>query len=176
MAPDGCGSVADVDRLPESCQHPAWPCAGAASRVRDTRRAWCFEVRLVWNSLAESLLLALAGAVAGVFLASAALSLFRHHSPVDLPRLAQVHLNGTVLLFSACLLRRAFWPCVWKTAVRSTACRCTSHVRGGRPLCRCGSVGCIGAHTPRGFHRSYGSDAKRSLTSSPTIPRLSRFR
>lgn len=57
--------------------------------------------RLVWNSLAESLLLASAGAGAGVVLAIAALDLFRIAAPIDLPRLAEVHLNAGVLFFSA---------------------------------------------------------------------------
>lgn len=59
--------------------------------------------RLVWNSLAENLVLAAVGGAAGVLLAAAALSFFRQHSPVDLPRLSEVHLNLTVLLFSAVL-------------------------------------------------------------------------
>ncbi|HEY2981486.1 MAG TPA: FtsX-like permease family protein, partial [Anaerolineales bacterium] len=56
--------------------------------------------RLVWSALAENLLLAVIGGVAGVLLASAGLDLFRRCSPVDLPRLSEVHLNRTVLLFS----------------------------------------------------------------------------
>jgi len=59
--------------------------------------------RLVWNSLAENLVLAFLGGAAGVGLAAAALSLFRRSSPVDLPRLSEVHLNVTVLLFSVVL-------------------------------------------------------------------------
>ena len=56
--------------------------------------------RLVWNVLAENLLLAAIGGAAGVLLASAGLDLFRRYSPVDLPRLSEVHLNPSVLLFS----------------------------------------------------------------------------
>jgi predicted permease len=59
--------------------------------------------RLVWNSLAENLVLAAAGGVAGVLLAVAGLNYFRTHAPVDLPRLSEVHLNLTVLLFSVVL-------------------------------------------------------------------------
>jgi predicted permease len=59
--------------------------------------------RLVWNSLAENLLLAAMGGAAGVALAAIGLSLFRRYSPLDLPRLAEVHLNSTVLLFSMAL-------------------------------------------------------------------------
>jgi putative ABC transport system permease protein len=56
--------------------------------------------RLLWSSLAESLLLAAIGGAAGIALAAAGLRLFRLYSPVDLPRLSEVHLNGTVLFFS----------------------------------------------------------------------------
>jgi predicted permease len=59
--------------------------------------------RLLWGSLAESLLLAAFGGAAGVALAVGGLRLFRLYSPVDLPRLSEVHLNGTVLLFSSVL-------------------------------------------------------------------------
>ena len=59
--------------------------------------------RLVWNSLAENLLLAAAGGVAGVALAWVGVNLFRHYSPVDLPRLSEVHLNMEVLLFAVAL-------------------------------------------------------------------------
>jgi len=56
--------------------------------------------RLLWSSLAESILLAAIGGAAGIALAAAALRLFRYNSPIDLPRLSEVHLNGTVLFFS----------------------------------------------------------------------------
>jgi len=59
--------------------------------------------RLIWNSLAENLLLAAFGGAAGVVLAALGLGLFRRYSPVDLPRLSEVHLNITVLLFSMAL-------------------------------------------------------------------------
>jgi predicted permease len=59
--------------------------------------------RLVWNSLAENLLLAVAGGAAGILLAVVGLNFFRRNSPVDLPRLSEVHLNLTVLLFSLIL-------------------------------------------------------------------------
>ena len=59
--------------------------------------------RLLWNSLAESLLLAAIGGAAGIALAAIGLRLFRFYSPIDLPRLDEVHLNGTVLLFSLVL-------------------------------------------------------------------------
>lgn len=59
--------------------------------------------RLVWNALAENLLLAIVGGAAGILLASAGLDLFLHDTPVGLPRLSEVHVNLTVLLFSLVL-------------------------------------------------------------------------
>jgi predicted permease len=56
--------------------------------------------RLLWSSLAENLLLAIAGGTAGVAFAAVGLELFRNYSPVDLPRLSEVRLNVTTLLFS----------------------------------------------------------------------------
>jgi len=59
--------------------------------------------RLVWNALAENLLLAVIGGVAGIALASVGLKLLLRDTPVGLPRLSEVHLNLTVLLFSVVL-------------------------------------------------------------------------
>jgi predicted permease len=59
--------------------------------------------RLVWSSLSENLILAAVGGAAGVLLADDALNLFRQYSPVDLPRLSEVQLNTSVLLFSVAL-------------------------------------------------------------------------
>ena len=56
--------------------------------------------RLVRVALAENLLLAAAGGAAGVLLATEGVNLFRHYSVVDIPRLAEVHVNLTVLVFS----------------------------------------------------------------------------
>jgi ABC-type antimicrobial peptide transport system permease subunit len=57
----------------------------------------------IWNALAENLILAAIGGVAGVLLAEAALHLFCSYSPADLPRLAEVGLSPAVLLFSIAL-------------------------------------------------------------------------
>jgi len=56
--------------------------------------------RLVWNSLAETSMLSLIGGAAGILFAYVGLDLFRRYSPVDLPRLAEVRINVTALLFS----------------------------------------------------------------------------
>ncbi|HEY1337554.1 MAG TPA: FtsX-like permease family protein, partial [Bryobacteraceae bacterium] len=63
--------------------------------------------RLVWSAIAENLLLAGSGGACGVLLAYASLNLFRRSAPIDLPRLAEVHLNLTVLLFSIVLTSAA---------------------------------------------------------------------
>ncbi len=59
--------------------------------------------RLLTSCLIENLILAVTGGAAGVFLASVGLNLFRRYSPVDLPRLSEVGLNPSVLLFSMAL-------------------------------------------------------------------------
>ncbi len=59
--------------------------------------------RLVWSALAENLLLAIIGGAAGILMASAGLGLFRRYTPVGLPRLSEIHLNLSVLLFSLAL-------------------------------------------------------------------------
>lgn len=57
--------------------------------------------RLIWNALAENLLLAAIGGAAGILLAWVGLRVFVSETPVGLPRLSEVHLNLTVLLFAA---------------------------------------------------------------------------
>lgn len=59
--------------------------------------------RLMWSVLAENLLLAILGGTAGILLAKAALSLFLRDTPVGLPRLSEIHLNLSVLLFAILL-------------------------------------------------------------------------
>jgi predicted permease len=59
--------------------------------------------RLVWNSLLENLLVAVVAGAAGVLLAAVGLDAFRRYAVIDLPRLSEVRLNTTVLLFSMAL-------------------------------------------------------------------------
>lgn len=59
--------------------------------------------RLMWSVLAENLLLAVLGGAAGILLAVGALDLFMRDTPVGLPRLSEIHLNLSVLLFSILL-------------------------------------------------------------------------
>ena len=56
--------------------------------------------QLAWNSLSESLLLSIIGGAAGVLLAYNALSLFERFAPIDLPRMAEIQPNWTVLAFA----------------------------------------------------------------------------
>jgi predicted permease len=60
--------------------------------------------QLLWSSLAENLLLAIAGGVAGVWLADMAVNAFRYYAPIDLPRMAEIHLNWSVLFFATILI------------------------------------------------------------------------
>jgi len=62
--------------------------------------------RLVRQVLTESLVLALLGGIAGIFVGSSALQLLLDLHPANVPRLAEVHLDGIVLAFSfaACAL------------------------------------------------------------------------
>ncbi|MBS1825948.1 MAG: ABC transporter permease [Acidobacteria bacterium] len=59
--------------------------------------------RLLWNGLAENVVLAAAGGIGGVLVAGTALELVRRQSAIDLPRLSEVRLNGAVLLFAVAL-------------------------------------------------------------------------
>lgn len=59
--------------------------------------------RLVRSSLMENFLLAAVGGAGGILCAAASVDVFRRYSPVDLPRLSEIHLNLTVVLFAAVL-------------------------------------------------------------------------
>jgi predicted permease len=74
--------------------------------------------RLIWNPLTENILLAAIGGSAGIVLCYASLYVFRHYPPIDLPRLAEVHLNHTVLIFSVALIVAASLLCGMLPALR----------------------------------------------------------
>ncbi len=87
-------------------------CANVANLllVRGTTRQAEFALRtalgasrgaMIRQVLTESLLLALAGGVLGMVLAAAAMAVLRSLHPANLPRLADVQLDGTVLAFTA---------------------------------------------------------------------------
>jgi putative ABC transport system permease protein len=86
-------------------------CANIASLLfaRNTARQREIAIRtalgagrghLLRQLLTESLVLALAGAAAGIFLASAGVELLKRLGPQSLPRLDEVSLNGAVLAFT----------------------------------------------------------------------------
>lgn len=60
--------------------------------------------QLIWSSLAENLILAVGGGIAGVWLADLAVSAFLRYTPLDLPRMTEIHLNVSVLVFAAVLI------------------------------------------------------------------------
>jgi predicted permease len=59
--------------------------------------------RLVRALLSESVLLALAGGVLGLVLAQAAIVMLRRLAPIELPRVDEIGIDGTVLLFTQVL-------------------------------------------------------------------------
>src|SRR6202050_1403290 len=86
-------------------------CANIASLlfVRNTARRREIPIRIALGAgrsrllrqlLTESLVLALAGGVAGIFLANAAVELLKQLGPQSLPRLDEVNVSGTVLAFT----------------------------------------------------------------------------
>jgi predicted permease len=64
------------------------------------RASGASRARLVWQLLAEGLVLSTAGAVLGVGAAAVMLRLVLAYAPVDVPRLDEVALNGRVLFFT----------------------------------------------------------------------------
>jgi predicted permease len=86
-----CGNVANLFLVRAEGRHQelAMRAALGASRGRIAR-----------SLLAESVMLALAGGAVGVALAQAATGLLRAIAPAELPRVDDISLNGTVLLFA----------------------------------------------------------------------------
>ena len=89
-------------------------CANLASLLlaRATSRAKEFALRsalgaartrLIRQVLAESLLLSIAGGALGILLADGSLRWIRSFSSLELPRAEEVHLDGTVLIFTVTL-------------------------------------------------------------------------
>jgi predicted permease len=60
--------------------------------------------QMLGTSLVESLLLAAAGGIAGVGLAEGGVTLFRRYAPIDLPRMAEIQPNVSVLFFALVLV------------------------------------------------------------------------
>jgi putative ABC transport system permease protein len=86
-----CGNVANLFLVRAETRHQEFAMRAAlgASRGRITR-----------TLLSESLVLALAGGAVGVGLAQAAIELLRRLAPTELPRLDEIALDPTVLLFT----------------------------------------------------------------------------
>ena len=87
--------------------------------------------RVVRQLLAESVLLAMIGTLAGVALAPAALQLMRALMPASLAGVAPAHVDLRVLAFAACLalatgIAFGLWP-----ALRTTRANATTTIKGG---------------------------------------------
>lgn len=79
----------------------------AVSREREAavRSALGASARqLLSSSLAESVVLAIIGGTAGVLLAFDAIALFKRYAPIDLPRMAEIQPNYTVLMFAVLIV------------------------------------------------------------------------
>jgi predicted permease len=59
--------------------------------------------RLIWSALSETLAISLLGGILGVVVAASALGALIQNAPVDLPRLDEVAIDRTVLLFALVL-------------------------------------------------------------------------
>lgn len=93
--------------------------------------------------VAESLLIALSGGALGVLLAYAGVHILVNTAPVDIPRLDEVHVSLTALLFALCLsvgcgILCGLWPAIRTTGVQpADALRSGSRsVTGGRARLR----------------------------------------
>ena len=117
-------------------------CANVANLllVRGTSRSAEFALRtalgasrraMIRQVLTESLVLAAAGGALGMTLTVFALSLLRSLHPANLPRLADVRLDGTVLLFTiaVCAMTAVLFGLV--PAVRAAATDPQAHLKSG---------------------------------------------
>src|SRR4029077_10970276 len=78
----------------------------ANERARDAaiRRALGADAGQLFRPIiAESLLIALTGGALGIRLAFAGIEILVNTAPVDIPRLDEVHVNFTTLLFAFCV-------------------------------------------------------------------------
>ena len=81
--------------------------------------------------LTENLLLGLTGGALGVMLAYAGVQALKKMSPIDIPRLNEVHLSVTVLLFSFCLSAGCGILCGLWPAIRATRAEPADALRSG---------------------------------------------
>jgi predicted permease len=88
--------------------------------------------RIARSLLAESVMLALAGAVAGVVLASGGLALLLRLAPPRVPRLADIALDGRALVFTFAVTTVAGLAFGLAPALRAAGARLSTALRGGR--------------------------------------------
>ncbi len=87
--------------------------------------------RLARQLLAESLLLSVAGAFVGIVLAWALVTALAALAPADFPRLADVHIDGTVALFAIGVTMAAAVLTALLPAVRGTSFNLAASLYGG---------------------------------------------
>ena len=110
--------------------------------------------RLVRQSIAESLVLALPGAVGGALLAAAGVGLLTAVLPQDFPRLHNVRVDIVVLAFSAAARRRG------RRGVRAAARLAPGHRRRASDAARCGRA--HGGEPPNGAAAERAGGRRRS--------------
>jgi predicted permease len=89
-----CGNVANLFLVRAEGRHQEFALRAALGANRG---------RIARALLAESVVLALAGGALGVVLAQVATGLLRAIAPAELPRVDDIGINGTVLLFTVCV-------------------------------------------------------------------------
>ncbi len=62
------------------------------------------RLQLLWSSLAETVLLGLVGALGGMWLTSVAVAAFLRYAPIELPRMTEIGMDTSVLLFAVALI------------------------------------------------------------------------
>ena len=106
----------------------------ANERARDAaiRRALGADAGQLFRPiLAESLLIALTGGALGVLLAYAGVQILVNTAPVDIPRLDEVHVSLTTLLFAFCVSAGCGMLCGLWPAIRATGVEPADALRSG---------------------------------------------
>jgi len=91
--------------------------------------------------LAESLLIALTGGALGLLLAYAGVQILVKTSPIDIPRLDEVHVSFAVLLFAFCVSATCGIVCGLWPAIRATRAEPADALRSGSRSATQGSAG-----------------------------------